>query len=90
VRWRRLSVCHSSPRCLRSKHLDIEAYPSQVRTTHADLVDRCVGPVKRALADAKISERDIDEVILVGGSTRVPAVQALGTAFDSGRNPIKR
>ncbi|GBC78643.1 Chaperone protein dnaK2 [bacterium HR08] len=43
----------------------------------ADLVERCVGPVRQALADAKMTERDIDEVILVGGATRIPAVQQL-------------
>ena len=53
----------------------------------ADLVERCVGPVKQALADAKISERDIDEVILVGGSTRIPAVQALVRRLTGGKEP---
>jgi len=41
--------------------------------TH-DLVERCMQPVKQALADAKLGERDLDEVILVGRSTRMPAV----------------
>ena len=41
------------------------------------LVERCVGPVRRALTDAKMTPRDIDEVLLVGGSTRIPAVQEL-------------
>ena len=53
----------------------------------ADLVDRCVGPVKQALADAKLSESDIDEVILVGGSTRIPAVQALVRKLTGGKEP---
>ena len=51
----------------------------------ADLVERCVGPVKQAIADAKITERDIDEVILVGGSTRTPAVQALVRRLTGGK-----
>ena len=42
----------------------------------ADLVERCLGPVKQAMEDAKVTADDIDEVILVGGSTRIPAVQA--------------
>jgi molecular chaperone DnaK len=42
-----------------------------------DLTQRCVGPFQRALADAKLSERDIDEVVLVGGSTRMPVIQQL-------------
>ncbi len=41
----------------------------------ADLVERYVGPFKQALTDAKLTERDIDEVVLVGGSPRTPAVQ---------------
>ncbi len=53
----------------------------------ADLVDRCVGPVKQALADAKVTERDIDEVILVGGATRMPAVQALVRRLTGGKEP---
>jgi molecular chaperone DnaK len=53
----------------------------------ADLVERCVGPVKQALADAKIAERDIDEVILVGGATRMPAVQALVRRLTGGKEP---
>ena len=41
------------------------------------LTERCVGPVRRALSDAKLTTRDIDQVLLVGGSTRMPAVQEL-------------
>ncbi|MBD4426400.1 Hsp70 family protein, partial [Xanthomonas citri pv. citri] len=53
----------------------------------ADLVERCLGPVRQAMADAKISEDDIDEVILVGGSTRIPAVQALVKRLTGGKEP---
>jgi molecular chaperone DnaK len=53
----------------------------------ADLVERCVGPVRQALADAKVSEREIDEVILVGGATRMPAVQALVRRLTAGKEP---
>ena len=42
-----------------------------------DLVDRTVGPVRRALSDAKMTANDINQVLLVGGSTRIPAVQEL-------------
>jgi len=42
-----------------------------------DLVDRTTGPVRRALKDAKMTANDIDQVLLVGGSTRIPAVQEL-------------
>ncbi len=53
----------------------------------ADLVDRCLGPVRRAMADAKVTEADIDEVILVGGSTRIPAVQQLVRRLTGGKDP---
>lgn len=52
-----------------------------------DLVERCVGPVKQALADAKITANDLDEVILVGGATRTPAVQALVRRLTGGKEP---
>jgi molecular chaperone DnaK len=53
----------------------------------ADLVERCIGPVKQALADAKIKESDIDELILVGGATRMPAVQSLVRRLTGGKEP---
>ncbi|MGZ6095547.1 MAG: molecular chaperone DnaK [Polyangiales bacterium] len=53
----------------------------------ADLVDRCLGPVRQAMADAKVTEADIDEVILVGGSTRIPAVQQLVRRLTGGKDP---
>ncbi|MCR5350743.1 MAG: molecular chaperone DnaK [Acholeplasmatales bacterium] len=43
----------------------------------AHLVERCLGPVRRALKDAKLTPKDLDQVLLVGGSTRIPAVQEL-------------
>ncbi len=59
------------------KHLEMKLTRSKFEQLTADLVERCVGPVRQALADAKMTERDIDEVILVGGATRIPAVQQL-------------
>jgi molecular chaperone DnaK len=53
----------------------------------AGLVGRCVGPVKQALADAKVTEPEIDEVILVGGATRIPAVQTLVRRLTGGKEP---
>jgi len=53
----------------------------------ADLVDRCLGPVEQAMTDAKMTANDIDEVILVGGSTRIPAVQALVRRLTGGKDP---
>src|SRR6187549_1105946 len=53
----------------------------------ADLVERCMGPVRQAMSDAKVGADDIDEVILVGGSTRIPAVQALVRRLTEGKEP---
>lgn len=59
------------------KHLDMKLTRAKFEDLIHPLVERCRGPVEQALADGKLSPRDIDEVILVGGSTRVPAVQKL-------------
>ena len=69
------------------KHLEMKLTRAKFDQLTADLVERCVGPVKQALSDAKISERDIDEVILVGGSTRTPAVQSLVRRLTGGKEP---
>jgi molecular chaperone DnaK len=52
-----------------------------------DLLERCSGPVEQAMADAKLTAADIDEVILVGGSTRIPAVQSLVRRMTGGKDP---
>jgi len=54
-----------------------------------DLLDRSMKPVKQALEDAKLSPNDIQEVVLVGGSTRIPKVQSLVRNFFSGKEPHK-
>jgi molecular chaperone DnaK len=69
------------------KHLEMKLTRAKFEQLTADLIERCVGPVKQALSDAKITERDIDEVILVGGSTRIPAVQALVRRLTGGKEP---
>ena len=69
------------------KHLEMKLTRAKFDQLTADLVERCVGPVKQALSDAKISERDIEEVILVGGSTRTPAVQSLVRRLTGGKEP---
>ena len=69
------------------KHLEMKLTRAKFEQLTADLVERCVGPVKQALVDAKITERDIDEVILVGGATRMPAVQALVRRLTGGKEP---
>ncbi|MGP9695492.1 molecular chaperone DnaK [Brachybacterium sp. AOP25-B2-12] len=69
------------------KHLTMTVKRSKFEDLTADLVERCLGPVRQAMTDAKISENDIDEVILVGGSTRIPAVQALVKRLTGGKEP---
>ncbi|MCK6485843.1 MAG: molecular chaperone DnaK [Phycisphaerae bacterium] len=59
------------------KHLMTTLTRSKFEQLTAALTERCRGPVMKALEDAKLSPRDIDECILVGGSTRMPAVQTL-------------
>lgn len=59
------------------KHLERTLTRSQFETLCAPLFDRCRIPLEQALKDAKLSSTKLDEVILVGGSTRIPAVQAL-------------
>ncbi|HBF38899.1 MAG TPA: molecular chaperone DnaK, partial [Firmicutes bacterium] len=69
------------------KHLEVRLTRAKFDQLTADLVNRCSGPVKQALGDAKLSEKDIDEVILVGGSTRITAVQALVRKLTGGKAP---
>ncbi|MDF5721667.1 MAG: molecular chaperone DnaK [Rhizonema sp. PD37] len=57
------------------KHLDTTLTRTQFEKLCADLIDRSRIPVENALRDAKLTKNDIDEVVLVGGSTRIPAVQ---------------
>jgi len=59
------------------KHLDIKLTRAKFEDLIHDLIERLRGPIKAALADARLSPQDIDEVILVGGSTRVPVVQKM-------------
>ena len=69
------------------KHLNTTLMRSTFEQITADLIERTTGPVEQALADAKITENDIDEVILVGGSTRIPAVQNLVRRLTGGKDP---
>ncbi len=59
------------------KHLELKLTRAKFDEITRSLVDRCRIPVEKALADAKLTAKDIDEAILVGGSTRIPAVQQL-------------
>jgi len=69
------------------KHLDVTLMRSTFDQITADLVERCLGPVQQAMGDAKLTTNDIDQVILVGGSTRIPAVQNLVRRLTGGKDP---
>jgi molecular chaperone DnaK len=59
------------------KHVDMTLTRAKFEEICSDLIDRCRIPVENALKDAKLKASDIDEIVLVGGSTRIPAVQAV-------------
>jgi molecular chaperone DnaK len=59
------------------KHLDITLTRAQFEKMTSDLTDRMVGPFKQALSDAKLDVSKIEEIVMVGGSTRMPLVQEL-------------
>ena len=69
------------------KHLTASLMRSTFEELIGDLLERTMGPLRQAMSDAKVSPDDIDEVILVGGSTRVPAVQNLVRRLTGGRDP---
>lgn len=59
------------------KHLDTSITRAKFEELCSDLIDRCSVPVENALKDAKLDKSKIDEIVMVGGSTRIPAVQEL-------------
>ncbi len=59
------------------KHLDTTLTRAKFEELCSDLINRCRVPLENALRDAKLNKNDIDEVVLIGGSTRIPAVQNL-------------
>jgi molecular chaperone DnaK len=69
------------------KHLVTTLMRSTFENATADLIERCLGPIQQAMRDAKVTAADIDEVILVGGSTRIPAVQNLVRRLTGGKDP---
>ncbi|HUK71342.1 MAG TPA: molecular chaperone DnaK [Streptosporangiaceae bacterium] len=69
------------------KHLNTALMRSKFEQLTGDLIERCLGPVEQVMKDAKITANDIDEVILVGGSTRIPAVQQLVRRLTGGKDP---
>jgi molecular chaperone DnaK len=74
------------------KHLDVDITRAKFEELVEDLINKTMGPTEKALNDAGFSPSDIDEVILVGGSTRIPAVQEavknkIGKEAHKGINP---
>jgi molecular chaperone DnaK len=69
------------------KHLNVSLARSTFEQLTNDLIERTRGPVEQVLADAKLTADDIDEVILVGGATRIPAVQELVRRLTGGKDP---
>ena len=70
------------------KHLDMNLTRAQFEAMTADLLDRCKEPCRRALEDSGLKKSDIDRVLLVGGSTRMPQVVAMVRDF-FGKEPSK-
>jgi molecular chaperone DnaK len=70
------------------KHLDVTLTRSKFQELTADLVERCRKPFEQAIKDAGLNKSDLDHVVMVGGSTRMPAVQDLVQSL-SGKEPHK-
>ena len=70
------------------KHLDVNITRAKYNELTADLVEKTIGPMNQAFRDAGVTAKDIDKVILVGGSTRIPAVQEAVQRV-TGKEPYK-
>jgi len=71
------------------KHLQMKLTRAKLEQLTEDLVERCRTPFEQALKDAKISAGDLDEVVLVGGATRMPMIQDLVREMTDGKEPHK-
>jgi molecular chaperone DnaK len=70
------------------KHLDVKLTRAKFNDLTSDLVDACKGPFEAAIKDANLKTSDIDHVVMVGGSTRIPAIQDLVQSL-TGKEPHK-
>ena len=70
------------------KHLELTLTRAKFNELTADLVENTMGPVRQAMSDAKLSPSDLSKVLLVGGSSRIPAVQDAVKGF-TGKEPFK-
>jgi molecular chaperone DnaK len=73
----------------RPLHLDMNLTRSEFEKMTADLLEKCVGPFKRALKDSNMDPKNLDHVILVGGATRMPQVQEMVRKLTGGKEPHK-
>ena len=71
------------------KHLDMPLSRAKFEELTKSLVDRCVGPFNQAISDAKLTPDKIEEIILVGGATRMPMIQELVKKLAGGKEPNK-
>ncbi len=69
------------------KHLELKLTRARFNELTRHLVERCRAPMEQALKDSKLSYEKLDEVVLVGGSTRIPAVQELVRSLTGGKEP---
>jgi len=69
------------------KHIDETLSRAKFEQICGDLINRCRSPVELALKDAKVAVSDINEIVLVGGSTRIPAIQTLAKDLVGGKEP---
>jgi molecular chaperone DnaK len=69
------------------KHLDMRLTRAKFNELTRSLVERCRKPVEQAIRDAGLKATEIDEIVLVGGSTRIPAVQELVKSLTGGKEP---
>lgn len=69
------------------KHLEVEISRSQFEALAKELVDNAIAPIQQALKDSNISAESIDRILLVGGSSRIPAIQQAVQQFFNGKTP---
>src|SRR5262249_61658799 len=71
-------------------HLDTRLTRAEFQRMTSDLLDRCKAPFQQVIKDANVKLSDIDHVVLVGGSTRMPAARGLVKSPAGGKGPNKR
>jgi len=69
------------------KHIETSLSRAKFEQLASDLITRCKTPVEQALKDAKLSASDLNEIVLVGGSTRIPSIQSLASQLAGGKQP---